>query len=63
MRENNIHFEPDQFGCDLGKALAASFSPANLDRDVASVDPTEFAQPRHKRGKQFGRPPTAWWRP
>ena len=31
-------------------ALAASLRPAILDRDGATLDPTEFAQPLHKSG-------------
>jgi len=51
--ENDIDLEPDQFGGDLGEALAASLCPANLDRDIATVDPTKFAQPPNESGKQL----------
>jgi hypothetical protein len=51
--ENDIDLEPDQFGGDLGEALAASLCPANLDRDIATVDPTKFAQPLNESGKQL----------
>ena len=56
MRENDIDLEPDQFGGDLGEALAASLCPANLDRDIATVDPTKFAQPLNESGKQLAAP-------
>src|SRR5262249_53548963 len=36
-----------------GEALVASFPPAILDRDVATVDPAEFAQSLHKRRGPF----------
>src|SRR5262245_31419396 len=44
---------PDELGRDLGEELVASFPPAILDRDVATVDPAEFAQSLHKRGGPF----------
>ena len=47
--ENDIHFEPDELGRDIGIALGACLPPAILDRDVAALDPAEFAQPLHKR--------------
>src|SRR6516225_1436852 len=37
----------------LGEALVASFPPAILDRDVATVDPAEFPQSLHKCVGQF----------
>ena len=49
-RDNDIDFEPDELGRDLGEALAASLRPAILDRDGAALDPAEFAQPLHKSG-------------
>src|SRR5262245_16233641 len=48
MRENDINFQPDELGCELGEAFAASLRPAIFDRDGASFDPAEFAQPLHK---------------
>ena len=39
MRENHIDLEPDELGCDLGKAFAASLGPAILDRDIAALAP------------------------
>src|SRR5262245_25427040 len=50
---DDVDFEPDQLGCDLREPLAASLPPPYLDRDVAAVDPTEFAQALHERGKQL----------
>src|SRR5262249_8798691 len=53
MRENDIDLEPDQFGSDLSETLAAALRPANLNRDVATFHPTEFAQPLHECGEPF----------
>ena len=49
-RNNEIDFEPDEFGRDLGEALVAALRPAILDCEVVTLDPTELAQPLHKRG-------------
>src|SRR5262245_40965011 len=51
MRENDIDLEPDQFGGDLSETLAAALRPANLNRDVATFHPTEFAQTLHECGE------------
>src|SRR5262249_32839260 len=40
-------------GRDLGEALVASFPPAILDRDIATIDPAKLAQSLHKRGGPF----------
>src|SRR5262249_35660675 len=53
MRENDINFQPDELGCELGEAFAASPRPAIFDRDGASFDPAEFAQPLHKSSGQL----------
>ena len=50
VRDNDIDLEPDELGRDLGEALVASLRPAILDRDGATLDPAEFAQPLHKSG-------------
>src|SRR5262249_53460021 len=47
---DHITFEPNELACDLGVAFVATLSPAILDRDVAGLDPAEFAQPLHKGG-------------
>src|SRR5262245_38485334 len=52
MRENDIDLKPDEFGGDFGEALAASLCPANLDHEIATVDPTKFAKPLGESGKQ-----------
>ena len=49
-RDNDIDLLPDEFGGDFGVAVAPSLRPAVLDRDGATLDPTEFAQPLHKGG-------------
>jgi hypothetical protein len=46
----NVDLEPNELGCDLGEALAASLRPPTLDRDIATFDPTEFAQSLNKSG-------------
>src|SRR6516164_339973 len=48
MRENDIDFQSNELGCELGEAFAASLRPAIFDRDGATFDPTEFAQSLHK---------------
>ena len=54
LRDDDIDLEPDELGRDLGVALAASLRPAILDRDGATLDPAEFAQPLHKSGDPYG---------
>ena len=54
-RDNDIDLEPDKLGGDLRETLAASLRPANLDRDGATLDPAEFAQPLHKSGDPLAR--------
>ena len=49
-RDNDIDLEPDELGRDFGVALIAALCPAILNREVATLDPTEFAQPLHKSG-------------
>src|SRR5439155_19124074 len=48
MRENDINFQPDELGGELGKAFAPPLRPAIFDRDGASFNPAEFAQSLHK---------------
>jgi hypothetical protein len=46
-------------GRDLGEALGVALRVAILDRDVATLDPAEFAQPLHKSGCPIGFGPKA----
>src|SRR5262249_16919717 len=48
MCENDVDLQSDKLVCDLRVALVASFSPAHIDCNVATFDPTEFAQALHK---------------
>jgi hypothetical protein len=41
-RDNNIHLQPGELGCNLSEAVAASFRPAILHRDGAAFDPAEL---------------------
>ena len=50
IRDNDIDLEQDELGRKFGGAVAASLCPAILDRDVAPIDLSEFAQPLHKSG-------------
>ena len=52
--DNDIDFEPDELGRDFGGPLGATLRPAIFDRDGATFDPTEFAQPLHKSGDPLG---------
>jgi hypothetical protein len=49
-RDDDVDLEPDELGRNLGEALLAPLGPAILDRDGATLDPTQFAQPLHKSG-------------
>jgi hypothetical protein len=44
LRENDIDFQLDKLGRNLGVTFVASLRPAILDRDGAAFDPTAFAQ-------------------
>src|SRR5262249_30288449 len=48
--DNDINPAPDELGRDLGEALVAPLRPTILDRDGATIDPTEFAQPLDQGG-------------
>jgi len=39
MREDDIDFQSNELGCELGEAFAASLRPAIFDREIAAVDP------------------------
>src|SRR5262249_9088964 len=43
-----IDFEATELGGNPGEPLAASFRPAILDRDAATLDPPKFSQPLDK---------------
>src|SRR5262249_11221748 len=53
MRENDINFQPDELGCELGEAFAASLRPPIFDRDGVCFDAAEFAQPLYKSSGQL----------
>jgi len=50
IRDNDSNFKLDKLNRNLGVAVAAVLRPARLDRDRATLDPTEFAQSLHKSG-------------
>ena len=52
-RDDDIDFQLDELGRDLGVALTASLRPAILDRDSATLDPSEFVQPLHESGSPW----------
>ena len=47
-RDDDVHFESNVLGCNLGKAFTMPLGPSILDRNGAALDPTEFAQPLHE---------------
>src|SRR5262249_55828860 len=49
-RDYDIDLAPDELGRECDSALRASLRPAILDRDVATVDPSEIAQALHEGG-------------
>src|SRR5262249_10900364 len=56
--KNDVHFQTDQLGGELGKLLWASLSIAQLDGDVLAVNETQRAQSLPKRlhpGRRRGR--------
>ena len=58
MRHDDIDLEPDELGRDLGQTLVAPLCPAILDRDGATFDPAEFAQPLHESGNPMAQGPS-----
>src|SRR5262249_25456939 len=46
----NVDLEPDELRCDFGEALRVSLRPAILDRNVATLEPPEFAQSIYESG-------------
>src|SRR6516164_6804067 len=57
MREDDIDFQSNELGCELGEAFAASLRPAIFDREIAAVDPAEIAHSLHEGGGPFGSAP------
>src|SRR5262245_8979791 len=53
-RNDDIHLEPDELGCDIDVTFATSFRPAVFDRDVLARDITGLAQ-RLKEGTHIAR--------
>jgi hypothetical protein len=49
-RDNDIDLEPDELGRDFCVTLIAALCPTILNREVATVDPSEFAKPLNKSG-------------
>src|SRR5439155_13428249 len=47
-RNDDIDLEPDELGGYFVIPLTSSFRPAILDREVTTLNPTEFAQPPHE---------------
>ena len=47
-RDNDIDFTLDELGGDRSVTLIASLRPAIFNRDGATLDPAEVAQPLHK---------------
>src|SRR6516162_1550758 len=50
IRDNDSNFKLDKLNRNLGVAVAAVLRPAILNRDRATLDPTEFAQSMRKSG-------------
>ena len=52
---DDIYLEPDELGRDLGPAVRTCLAPPVLDRDRATLDSAEFAQPLDKGGDPLAR--------
>jgi hypothetical protein len=52
-RDDDIDLKPDELSSDLIIAVAAPFRVALLDRDGATLDPTEFVQSLYQRGEPW----------
>jgi hypothetical protein len=48
MGENDADIVPNEFACDLGEPIRASFSPAIFYYDVAAFCPAELSQSLHE---------------
>jgi hypothetical protein len=53
VRENDIDFQPNELGCELGEAFAPPLRPAIFNRHSASIDPAELAQSLAKSSGPF----------
>jgi len=53
--DNDVHLEANELRRDLRVALLAAFRPPILDGNRAAVDPAEFTQPRHERGRPWSK--------
>ena len=51
--DNDVDLEPDELGRDLDEALGASFRPAILNRDGATLYPAKFTQSLRKGGDKL----------
>src|SRR5262245_7745182 len=49
--DHDINVASDELGRNFSEALAATLRPPILDRDGATLDPAEFAQPLNKDGE------------
>jgi hypothetical protein len=47
-RDDGVHLEADEAGCELNEAFGITFRVPILDIDVLSVDPSEFTQTQQK---------------
>jgi len=50
LRDDDIDLVPEKFSHDLGEALVASLCPTILDRNIATLNPTQFPQALDKCG-------------
>jgi hypothetical protein len=48
--DNDVDVKSDELGRDFLVTVIAALCPPILNRDVATVDPSEFAEPLHESG-------------
>jgi hypothetical protein len=53
-RDDDVHLEPDQLGCEIRQAVEAALRGSVLDDDVLALDPPELAQPLPERLEDAG---------